>query len=131
MGKASARLALVFAAFLAVAEVARNWGDWGYWAWWVVDYVAVGLLTYGGVRTLRSDVSMGLTPLAGAWGFTTAMFYTSFFSHIENITQPDHGPIAQVPLTIAIGILFGVAITGFAMALVAATRSKSSDRHAA
>lgn len=120
MGKASARMALGFAAFLAVAEVARNWGDWGYWAWWVVDYIAVGLLAYGGLRTLRSGAAAGLPALAGGWGFTVAMFYTSFFSHVESLSQPDHGPIDPLRLTAAIGLLLGIAVVGFALALGAA-----------
>ena len=44
----SARIAIGFGAFLAVAEIVRNWGDWEPWPWWVVDYIAVALLLYGG-----------------------------------------------------------------------------------
>ncbi len=124
MAKFSARLAIGFGLFLAVAEVARNWGDWGYWAWWVVDYIAVGLLLYGGLRTLRSGARAGLPALSGGWGFACAMFYGSFFSHIQHITEPDHGPFEQVPLTITIGVLFLLTILGLALSLLAA-RSES------
>jgi hypothetical protein len=121
--KLSARLAIGFAVFLAFAEVARNWGSWGYWAWWVVDYIAVALLLYGGWLTLRSGARTGLPALAGGWGFACAMFYASFFSHLENISRPDHGPFDQLPLTIVIGMLFVVTLAALVLTLAAAHRS--------
>ncbi len=125
-------MAIAFAIFLAFAEVARNWGAWGYWAWWVVDYIAVALLLYGGWLTLRSGARAGLPAPAGGWGFACAMFYGSFFSHLENISEPDHGPFEQVPLTITIGALFLITIAGLALALTAARgEARSEPRHAA
>jgi len=119
----SARLAVGFAMFLAIAEVVRNWGDWGFWPFWVVDYIAVSLLLFGGLRRLRGG-GAALVWLAGGWGFTCAMFYMSFFSHIEHLSQQDHGPIDQLPLTITIGLLFLITIAGFISALASATRSR-------
>ena len=75
MTKWSARLAIGFAVFLALAEVRRNWGDWGYAPFWIVDFIAVALLLYGGVRTLRRGARAGLPALAGGWGFACAMYY--------------------------------------------------------
>jgi len=119
----SARLALTFAIFLALAEIRRNWGDWGYWPFWVVDYIAVVLLL-AGWRTVNSRPSArGPGMLCGAWGFTCAMFYASFFSHMQHLDKPDHGPDDPVRLTIVIGILFAFTIAGFALALVGASRS--------
>jgi hypothetical protein len=59
MTKWSARLAIGFAVFLALAEIRRNWGDWGYAPFWIVDYIAVALLLYGGLRTVRRGASLG------------------------------------------------------------------------
>ena len=112
----SARLALPFALFLAVAEIVRNWGDWGYWPFWVVDYIAVALLLWGWWSAKQRQVTAPAA-LAGAWGFTCAMFYMSFFGHLSQGGSPDHGPIEQRELTVIIGILFAITIVGFASAL--------------
>lgn len=110
------RLALPFAVFLGLAEVVRNWGDWGFWPFWVVDYLAVGLLAWGWHAARRGQPGAS-SLLAGAWGFTCAMFYMSFFSHLAGLESPDHGPIEQRSLTVIIGILFGVTVLGFASTL--------------
>lgn len=117
MKLAAARLAVVFAVFLAIAEVVRNWGDWGYWAFWVVDYIAVALLLAGARAALRPAGRTDV--LAGGWGFTCAMFYMSFFSHLESLGrgEGDHGPIEHGGLTFAIGFLFAVTVVGFALSL--------------
>jgi hypothetical protein len=122
---ASARLAIGFALLLAVAEAVRNWGDWGYWPFWVVDYLAVALLLVGAVRSLRARYAS--LWLSGSWGFTCAMFYMSFFSHLEALRADpnvqEHGPIAAGPLTLAIGVLFAVTILGFILSLLPDRRS--------
>jgi hypothetical protein len=116
----SARLALGFAIFLAVAEIRRNWGDWGYWPFWVVDYIAVALLLAGWRKALSRPSPRGPGILCGAWGFTCAMFYASFFSHLQRFGEPDHGPDDPIALTITIGVLFAFTIAGFVLALVGA-----------
>jgi hypothetical protein len=83
----SARLALAFGLLLAVAEVARNWGDWQWWPFWLVDFVAAGLLVAGALATLRHH-PRGPVWLTGAWGFTSAMFYMSFWSHVASLHEP-------------------------------------------
>ncbi len=116
----SARLALGFALFLAVAEVVRNWGDWGFWPFWLVDYIAVALLLVGATRSLRGREGAERW-LAGGWGFTCAMFYGSFFSHVAALRvdsgAADHGPIEHTQLTWIIGALFALTILGFALSL--------------
>jgi hypothetical protein len=118
--RGSARLAIGFAIFLAVAEVARNWGNWGYWAFWVVDYLAVALLAIGAVRTLRTQTAS--LWLSGGWGFTCAMFWMSFFSHLESLNEKGTGPIESHTLTVVIGVLFAITIVGLALALVGSRR---------
>jgi hypothetical protein len=113
------RMALPFALFLGVAEVVRNWGDWGFWPFWVVDYIAVALLVWGW-RAAGSRPASSVGVLAGAWGFTCAMFYMSFFGHLESLARPDHGPIEQRSQTLIIGILFGITVLGFVSSLKAA-----------
>ena len=94
----------------------------------MVDYIAVALLTYGGLRTLRSGAAAGLPALAGGWGFTVAMFYSSFFSRVEDLARPDQGPVDPVALTVTIGVLLLVAVAGFLLALVAAAREGRPSR---
>jgi uncharacterized protein (TIGR02246 family) len=108
----AAGLALPFAIFLAIAEVVRNWGDWGFWPFWVVDYIAVGLLLTGW-RASRRRGARAPVLVAGAWGFTCAMFYMSFFLHLTQIAMPNGGPIAHSTLTLISGLLFGVSVIGF------------------
>jgi len=120
-GRVALRLALLFALFLGVAEIVRNWGNWGFWPFWVVDYLAVGLLA-GAWRAVSREHASGPAWLAGAWGFTCAMFYMSFFSHIATLDRPDHGPIAHTTLTLIIGALFSVTVFAFMCSLVSVRR---------
>jgi hypothetical protein len=130
MTKWSARLAIGFAVFLALAEIRRNWGDWGYAPFWIVDYIAVALLLYGGLRTLRRGAGAGLPALAGGWGFACAMFYASFFAHLEHFGEPERGPVEPVALTLTIGALFVLTILGFALAMLAAAGAAVSREKA-
>ena len=122
MLRASAVLALGFGAFLAVGELVRNWGNWQWWPFWLVDYIAVALLLAGGALTLRGRPG-GHTLLCGAWGFTTAMFWMSFWGHVEHIHEASEGNVAQRPLTIVIGVLWGLSILGFVTAAVSVRRA--------
>lgn len=121
MIKTSARIAIGFGIFLAIAEVVRNWGDWQWWPWWVVDYIAVALLLYGGRVALRSRSA---APLCAGWGFTCAMFWMSFFSHLESLHEKGTGPIESHTLTAVIGVLFAITIIGLALALVGSQRER-------
>lgn len=122
MQRACSLLALVFGVFLALAETARNWGNWQWWPFWLVDFIAAALLVWGAALTLRSRPH-GMAVLSGAWGFTSAMFYSSFWSHIEHFDEAADGNLSQGPLTVVIGVLWGVTMVGFALALVSARRS--------
>jgi hypothetical protein len=117
MNRTAAVLALAFGAFLAVAETARNWGDWQWWPFWLVDFIAAALLIFGGTLVLRKNRG-GSRVLCGAWGFTSAMFYMSFWSHISNINEAADGNLAQGPLTTMIGILCIITIIGFLLSLL-------------
>jgi hypothetical protein len=112
----AARTALPFALVLGVAEIARNWGDWGFWPFWLVDYIAVALLAWAWRAASMGQPRAG-SRLAGAWGFTCAMFYMSFFSHLATIQSADHGPINHRWLTAIIGVMFAVTIASFVSAL--------------
>lgn len=121
--EAPPRLALPFAAFLAVSEVVRNWGDWGWWPIWGVVYVAVALLG-AGWHASRREAAGAAAVVAGAWGFTCAMFYMTFVMRLATPAVPEHGPIAAAPLTIIIGALLVVAAAMFTASLVAVGRNQ-------
>ena len=118
MRRVSAQLALAFGLFLAVAEVARNWGDWQWWPFWLVDFIAAGLLVLGSVSTFR-DRPRAPALLAGAWGFTSAMFYMSFWSHIGSLDQAVEGNVSAGPLTVIIGVMWVLTILGLVLSLAA------------
>ena len=122
MDRAAALLALAFGVFLAVAETARNWGNWQWWPFWLVDFIAAALLIVGAALVLRGGRG-GNTVLCGAWGFTTAMFYSSFWSHIEHLAEAADGNLSHGPLTIIIGIMWVITIVGFILALLASRRA--------
>jgi hypothetical protein len=118
----SARIAIGFGAFLAIAEIVRNWGDWEPWPWWVVDYIAVALLLYGGRLALPGRVRRSAVPLGAGWGFTCAMFYGSFFSHLASLNEKGTGPIESHTLTAVIGVLFAITILGLFLAIAGSQR---------
>jgi hypothetical protein len=119
MAKIAYRMALPFALFLSVGEVVANWGNWGFWAFWVVDYIAVVLLLWGW-NAVRQQQPGGMARLAGAWGFTCAMFYMGFFAHLETHDQSSPGLLDDSALTRIIGILFLLTIVGFTASLMGA-----------
>ncbi len=107
--------------FLALAESARNWGNWQWWPFWLVDFIAAALLIAGAALVLRGGRG-GNAVLCVAWGFTTAMFYSSSWSHIEHLAEPADGNLSQEPLTIIIGIMWLITIVGFALATIASRK---------
>ena len=114
--------AIVWAVLLAVGEIVRNWDDWQWWPFWLLDFVASALLLVGAWFALRPNQDKCLSPLVGAFGFCTAGAYGSFFSHLEIMEQPISGNIAHGPLTVIIGVLFGLATLSFLVASVLAVR---------
>jgi hypothetical protein len=127
MRRTAAILALAFGVFLAFAELARNWGNWQWWPFWLVDFIAAGLLVAGGWRALGVKRG-GHALLCGAWGFTSAMFYMSFWSHVEHIHEAAEGNFEQRPLTLVIGVLWAITIVGFVLAVASRRRARPDDR---
>lgn len=119
MTRNSAFLALGFGAFLAIAEIVRNWGNWQAWPFWIVDFIAAGALVWGGLRTFSQGSSR---LLSAAWGFTVGIFWMSFFSHTQALSQGAadiyaSGPVPESLLTLIIGGMLLAAIAGLMMSL--------------
>ena len=49
----------------------------------IVDYIAVSLLIYGGIKTLKSNKAIGL--LCGAWGFEFCLNYRTLFGRVDKL----------------------------------------------
>jgi hypothetical protein len=119
MTRNSAFLALGFGAFLAIAEIVRNRGNWQASPFWIVDFIAAGALVWGGLRTL-SRGSPRL--LSAAWGFAAGIFWMSFFSDTQALSQGAadtyaSGPVPESMLTLIIGGMLLAAIAGLMMSL--------------
>jgi hypothetical protein len=123
----SARLALGFATFLAIAEVMRNAGEVQWWPFWVVDYIAVFLLLGGAAGVLWTpDAKRGLEILAAGWGFAAAMLWMSFFGHIDEIARSGvavdmtnaQSALDEPWLTVIIGVMFAITLVGLATSLL-------------
>jgi hypothetical protein len=112
-------LALGFGAVLAIAEIIRNWGDWQAWPFWIVDFIAAGALIWGGLRTLSQGSSR---LLSAAWGFTVGIFWMSFLSHTQALSEGTtqtyaSGAVSEGVLTLIIGAMLVAAIAGLVMSL--------------
>ena len=116
IAKISAYMAISFAIVLSIVEAIRNWGNWQWWPFWVIDYIVVILLISGAVLVLRKRNGAGRL-LTFAWGVTFGSFYMSFWSHIENFSNPAHGNISQAPVTYLIGLGLLWSIVGFILSL--------------
>ena len=119
MTRNSGMLALGFGAVLAIAEIIRNWGDWQAWPFWIVDFIAAGALIWGGLRTLSQGSSR---LLSAAWGFTVGIFWMSFFSHTQALSEGTtqiyaSGAVSEGVLTLIIGAMLVAAIAGLVMSL--------------
>ena len=120
MIKLSAWVAIAFGLSLAGLEVVRNWGNWEWWPFWVVDYVAVALLVVGGAMVLRGKSERWLT---AGWGFACAMFWMSYFGHLEGVLKAGAGVDPhEHRLTMIIGAMFALTIAGLVLALAARRR---------
>lgn len=121
--RSSAWLAIAFGGSLAVLEVARNWGDWQWWPFWIVDYLAASFLLVGGSTFLRAQTTAWL---GAGWGFTCALFWTSFFNHLDNVRREVITESNEGPLTLIIGVMLGITIAGLTATLIGAPRKDAS-----
>jgi len=90
----------------------------------IVDLIAMLLMAWGGVHSLRArpEPSPGL--LCGAWGFACCLGYRSFFSrvmreqHIEDELLWIDDAIKEPPQAmVAVGVMFGIATVCFLVSL--------------
>lgn len=121
----SRRLALAFGVLIPLGETIRRWGVWGYPPAWLDDFCIGAFLLLAAWRARPGrEPSRARAWLAGAWGFTAGIGYTSFFTHLEHLHEPDPGNVPQIWLTAIIGGGWLIVLAALAMTLCApATRA--------
>jgi hypothetical protein len=76
-------LSIVFAALHFIGETIWHFKVGQFLPMLIVDYIAVSLLIYGGIKTLNSSNAIGL--LCGAWGFEFCLNYRALFGRVEKL----------------------------------------------
>jgi hypothetical protein len=108
----SRRLAIVLGVLTPLAETVRRWrqlDQLSVWPFWLDDYILGALLLYGAWRASK-DIRSGRRYLAAAWGFTCGMAYSSFFSQLGRLNEPDPAPIPSVWVAVIKGVGLALAI---------------------
>jgi hypothetical protein len=80
----------------------------------IVDYIAIGLLLFGGIRSLQTRQGAGL--LCGAWGFTFCLNYRALFWRVEVLLNEGGSPTLEI-MTQVLGGLFLISLTAFLLSL--------------
>ena len=80
----------------------------------LVDYIAIGLLLFGGVRSLQTGQGAGL--LCGAWGFTFCLNYRALFWRVEVLMNEGGTPTLET-MTQVLAALLLVSMAAFFVTL--------------
>lgn len=118
MIRKSAYIALVFGLFLTIFEIVRNWGQWLPWPFWMVSFITAGALIWGAIRTLYQGSSR---MLSAAWGVTVGIFWMSYFTHVQVLVEGVSVHKGEGPMTLVMGLMMVIAITGLLMSLTRRT----------
>lgn len=122
----SRRLAFVFGLLIPLGETIRRWGVWGYPPAWLDDYfIGAFLLTAALIARRPADPARARAWLAGAWGFTAGIGYTSVFTHLEHIHDTDPGNVPQAWLTAIIGAGWLIILAILVLTLAAGPPSRT------
>ncbi len=112
----------MFGLTLAILEVVRNWGAWQWWPFWVVDYIAAAMLIAGGLIALRRGATH---LLCAAWSFACAMFWMSFFAHLDGTLKAGSAvSMREQSMTTATGVMLAITAVGMISALLADSSDK-------
>lgn len=90
----------------------------------LVDYIAIGLLLFGGVRSLQTGRGAGL--LCGAWGFTFCLAYRAFFWRVEVLLEGNGTSDIEFTTRILAAMLL-VSLAAFLVAIALCNPPRSSS----
>jgi hypothetical protein len=80
----------------------------------IVDYIAISLLLFGGVRSLQTGAGAGL--LCGAWGFTFCLNYRALFWRVEVLLKGGGTPVLET-MTQVLAVLLVISLVAFLISL--------------
>ena len=83
MERKFAIFSIVFAALHFLGETVWHFKFGQFLPMLIVDYIAVSLLVYGGVKTIGGANYIGL--LCGAWGFEFCLNYRTLFGRVDKL----------------------------------------------
>jgi hypothetical protein len=109
-----------------VLETIRRWhqmSDLHYFMFWFDDYIIGGSLFFAAWKTYRYAVN-GYRYLIAAWGFATGMAFSSFFSQLQRIDEPDPAPVSSATVALVKGIMLLICVLGLILALRHKVNSK-------
>ena len=113
------RLAIAGGLVLPVLETLRRrqeLGDISLLAFWIDDWIIAAFLLYGAWRT-RAGSNCGRASLTAAWAFACGMAYSSFFSQLYELNQPDPSGVASSTVVVIKGFMLVTAIAALVAAL--------------
>jgi len=90
----------------------------------IVDYIAITLLLFGGVRSLQTGRGAGL--LCGAWGFTFCLNYRALFWRVEVLLDEGGSPELETMTRVLAG-LFLVSMASFLVSLYLCAPRRGDD----
>ena len=80
----------------------------------IVDYIAISLLLFGGIRSLQTGNAAGL--LCGAWGFTFCLNYRALFWRVEVLLKGGGTPVLET-MTQVLAVLLVISMVAFFISL--------------
>jgi len=92
----------------------------------IVDYIAVSLLLYGGIKTLDNPKYVGL--LCGAWGFEFCLNYRALFNRMDKLfSGVGHGDPAIDTTAYVLICLMVVSIAMFVLSIYFVNKQVSNE----
>jgi hypothetical protein len=115
--KVERRLALFSIVAAIVHFVGETWVHFAFGQFLpmlIVDYIAISLLVFGGVRSLQTGNAAGL--LCGAWGFTFCLNYRALFWRVERLLEGGGTPVLET-MTQVLAVLLVISMAAFLISL--------------